>query len=957
MTISSNLQQPGIQFTDELAPEEIEGANPLFMGEPTQPEALPPEKEGEEPIQLAGLGSALSRGLGRQAEKQAIPAIKVSEEAADLTETFIEKHQMDIEMPDKAVNINLQYMDAPEKVNQVIVDMADMMPQQVQKARRNVQGWDQTKLLANELGLTEDELLKRPIGEAWNAEKITAARWVLADTRDKVAALAEKVSAKQATDEEKAEFRALMSKYAGIQMQLHGIAAEAGRALNAFKIVSQSGELRKSEIETLITRSGGDIERLAKGFTGLSDPAKQAKFARDMSRPGAYRMFLEYWINALLSSPTTHAVNVTSNAVVSLAQIPETLMASGFGRIFSDGKGVQAGEGMARMYGLYAGMKDGFFAAARAFKAGEPSDASMKMEVPDHTAITGKNVETAMKRGVESLNHVIPGKGIDPNVANLSDPVQAAVDHLGTFMRIPSRFLLTEDEFFKAINYRMELNAQAYRAAKAEGLEGQELAQFVTRFIETPPENVNVAAIESAKYHTFTNELGEPGQKFAGALNSYPISRLIVPFFRTPVNILKFSAERMIPPIPGIPSRLKDDLLSGDPVRRDMAMGRMSMGAMVWATVVPLVAEYGECENRDMCIIGALPSDPKLAATYKRMGYKEYSIKVGNKFYSYNRSDPFGQMIGIAADASRIMPMLNDEDATEFATGMVMAVSNNVVNKTYMSGIADAMEVFRSNDQEKWAKYGRQLAASTEGSFIGAVERTIDPEWRKATDVWEKFKAKTPGLSTELPPYRDLWGRALRNSVWGDEITQYMAMISPIQTGTLKVEPVDRELARLGYAPGSVRKVMDGVELEPKEHDYLVRMAGNELKAPAGTVIPVYNPGTGETDDIDISGKGSMNALNAIVRSPVYKTLTDSVDPPGQKVRLIRSVVEQYRDLAKLATLKKYDRLLEAIIESKSEDLRAVGAPEDEVLDAGSTMRMEYRDTFDTLEDIDLTGD
>lgn len=955
--INSNLTQTGVSFTDELAPDVIEEANPLFMGEQKEPFAIEPEIEGEEPIMVAGLGSAFIKGLKAGTKERTIPSIKVSEDVSEVTPAFIEKHQMDIELPDKAVNINLNYMDAPDKVNQVIVDMAEMMPEAVEEARRGVQGWDQTKLLANELGLTEEELLARPIGEAWNAEKITAARWVLGDTRDKVAALAEKVAAKDATDIEKADFRGLLSKYAGIQMQIHGMAAEAGRALNAFKIVSQSGELRKAEIDNLLVRQGGDINRLAEGFIGLDNPGSQAKFARDMARPGAYRMFLEYWINALLSGPTTHMVNTTSNAVVAVAQLPETLMASGFGKIFSDGKGVQAGEAMARMYGLYSGMKDGWVAAAKTFKSGEPSDAAQKLEVPDHTAITGKNVEVALQRGAESLNYLIPGKGIDPKSVNLSDPVQAAIDHLGTFLRLPTRFLLTEDEFFKGINYRMELNAQAYRAAKAEGLEGKELAEFLTNFIDNPPENVNIAAIESAKYHTYTNELGQPGQKFAGALNSYPISRLIVPFFRTPVNILKYSAERMIPPIPGISTRLKDDLLSGDPVRRDMAMGRMSMGAMVWASVVPLVAEHGDCVDSELCVTGGPPSDPKLAATLKRMGWKEYSLKIGDKFYSYSRSDPFGQMIGIAADAARILPHLGDEDASEYATGLVMAVSNNVINKTYMSGISNAMEVFSSNDKEKWLKYARRFATSTTGSAIGQLERAIDPTFRVADNLHEKFLAKTPGLSTVLPPYRDLWGRPLLNSVWGDEISQYMAIISPIRTSLSKPEPIDKELYRLGYAPGRIRKVMDGVKLEPKEYDFLVRMAGNDLKAPGDTIVSVYNPVTGEADDVDISGKGSMNALNALVRSPVYKTLTDSIDPPGQKVRLLRRVVDQYRDLAKLATLKKHTRLLDAIIDSKSEDLRAIGAPEEDIDEATTTMRMEYRDTFDTLNDIDLTGD
>ena len=41
-----------------------------------------------------------------------------------------------------------------------------------------------------------------------------------------------------------------------------------------------------------------------------------------------------------------------------------------------------------------------------------------------------------------------------------------------TRMRIPSRLLSAEDELFKAIAYRQELNTQAYRQSTTEGLAG-----------------------------------------------------------------------------------------------------------------------------------------------------------------------------------------------------------------------------------------------------------------------------------------------------------------------------------------------------------------------------------------------------------------------------------------------------------------------------------------------------
>ena len=905
---------------------------------------------GEE-TEVAGLGSVFTKALKKNVEDAVIPAYEISEKAALRTEEFIERNKLDIELPDKAVNINFEYLDAPEKINQVIEDTSQMFGEQIQKSRRGTQSHDQTKLLAGELGMTTEELMARPIGEAWNAEKITAARYMLASARDKVGELAEKIKTGQASEEDMVEFRATFSKYAAIQNQLHGIAAEAGRALNAFRIVAKSGELRRAEVENLMSRSGGDIKRLAEGFAMLDDPIKQAKFARDANKASGLDMVLEFWINSLLSSPKTHMVNMTSNLLVAAMQVPERALAGGWGKILGSGvDGIQAGEVGAQIFGFYRGSIDGLKAFGTVLKTGEPLDPAAKVEAKNYNAITGENIQALAKRNKNRLKGLV-GKGVTPDDLDAMDgtpggAVARGIDYIGAVVRTPGRFLMAEDELFKSIGYRMELNAQAYRDSVKRGLTGEEQAAHIADIMNNPPENIHVAAVNAAKYQTFTNELGPAGKAFQSTLAAFPVARFIVPFVRTPINILKYSTERMFPPLPFVDTRLKDDLFSGDPARRDMALGKLSAGAMAWGTISAFVAEDYDCSD-DFCITGGRHPDPGIAAAYKRSGWQPYSIKIGDEWFSYSRLDPIGQMLGIVADSNRVLASLNSDDEKafdEFAVGLVMSVSNNLTNKTYMRGVAEFLDAVESRNLETFKRYYRRFGTSFIPSLVGAVEQQVDPTWRDSRTLVDAWCAKTPGCSKDLKPVYDLWGFPQDTGYLGVDI------VSPIMMSKDKQKPIDKELIRLKFSPKRVSRRVMGVEMKPEEHGYYERLAGHSLKAPDGMVV----------GDVDISGLGLRDALSKLVReSKEYKSLSDyETAIKGTKKRYIRDVVKAYRDMAQLALFDKYPDLLNLIIEKKVEDAVGLGADPAEAEDAAEDGRQSYLVEIENLMDeIKIVGE
>src|SRR3546814_13174047 len=101
------------------------------------------------------------------------------------------------------------------------------------------------------------------------------------------------------------------------------------------------------------------------------------------------------WYNYLLSGPQTHMVNVLSNTMTALGQIPEHAVAAGVGaarRAISrdDIDRVLFSELGARTVGLMQGTKEGLRTFARAFRTGESADFVTNMDQQTQKTVPGE---------------------------------------------------------------------------------------------------------------------------------------------------------------------------------------------------------------------------------------------------------------------------------------------------------------------------------------------------------------------------------------------------------------------------------------------------------------------------------------------------------------------------------------------------------------------------------------
>lgn len=776
--------------------------------------------------------------------------------APKITDAPADKAGAWLEMPGategKAININLARLDTPDDVKAAIDKTAKVYATEIDEARRGVVTQQQTMQLADEMGLTVDDLMARRQGQAFNAEEALAARRMLASSATNLVALAKKAQGVGATEVDMLAFRRSLSVHAAIQQQVSGMTAEAGRALAQFRIMATAGDAQTRAIREMLDLAGGakEAQELAAKVAVLDTPEGIATFVRQAQKATTKDMLMEAWINGLLSGPATHVVNNLSNSLVALWQMPERYLASQIRRA-TGGQGVEQGEAMAQMFGLVKGARDGFSLAWQAFRTGEPSDAMAKVEAQKYRAITAENL-------------------------GLSGAPGYLADLLGEAIRLPGRALMASDELFKAIGYRMELNALAFRTAASEGLKGDAFTKRAASILASPPQSVSMGAQDAARYQTFTKPLGPAGTMITAGMNKLPGARLIFPFIRTPTNIMKFVGERT--PLAPLSAAVRADIAAGG-ARRDLALAKISTGSLAMA-----VAADASMEGH---ITGGGPTDPGLKAALYRTGWQPYSVKVGDTYYSYNRLDPLGWLLGASADMAEIAGHLNEPEADELAASLVMAVSNNLVNKTYLQGFSTIVGAFNQMSPESGAARGEKVLARFAGTLIpsgaAALERTLDPAMRDAQGMLDAIKARTPGYSETLPPVRNLWGDPVYLSGGlGPDI------MSPIYTSTNKGSAIDDEIVRLGLSLSMPTRTLDEVELSPEEYGRYVQLAGNEAK----------DPGT---------GLGLKEALEQVIQSPDYQMASDG--PDGMKSLIIRKYVQAYRALAKAQLQAEYPEL------------------------------------------------
>jgi hypothetical protein len=820
------------------------------------------------------------------------------------------------------VYVNFARINGPDDIKRAMSGLADTFKENIDDARRGVQSFEDTKLGADAVNAW-DTLMSRRVGEPLNAEQSLASRQLWASSASKTMDLAQ-IATAEPTPENLFAFRKMLATHAAIQEQVIAARTETARSLSSWRI--PAGDDQGVRLAQMMQSLNHDQTLKGDGLMVAYDMANRVKALQtamdvegfsNFAEKGIYATTrdaaLEAWTNGLLTSPLTHVKVGVSNAATVALRIGERAIAEKFGQLLGQTDGVAAGEAAAQYSGLVGGLKDAFrYAgkAANAFLNEEP--------IPPLGNDPLSNAIKAAKTGQYSAEGESPdqifGGAISSQAFNIANSgwVGQGVDLMGQLVRSPGRALTAEHDFFRSIGYRMELNALATRQAAMEANAGKitqdAVGSRIQEIIANPPPSVSIGSADAMAYQTFTDAPGKLADLLEQARNSFPMLRVILPFYKIPSRILSFTFERS--PIAPLMGAYQANIAAGG-AREQLARAQVGLGtAMMLATADAVLSGQ---------LTGSGPPQKAIKGSMENTGWLPYSVKVGDHWVQYNKLETVGSSMAMAADVVETLHGFSaavngdDPDVMKLAMGTTLAIAQDITSKTYLQGLSNMFEMMASPKTEGQANM-RSFAGSLVPAGLAAADRVQDPYQRAVYSMMDAIKARTPGASETLPPVRDKWGQPVQH---GSGLGNAYDLLSPFATKRPQDSPIDKEIvnqgmninlpeARTSFGQGSVVNL----QKDPAIYSRYVELAGNGYKDPAW-------------------GLGAKDLLNQVVSgnhplSSIYNMKSDG--PDGGKADMIRSLMNQYRDGAKRQLLQEYPKLQEEVTQ-KAQDKQALRMP------------------------------
>lgn len=619
------------------------------------------------------------------------------------------------------------------------------------------------------------------------------------------------------------------------------------KSLDAWNSMTDEQRLKAYE------STGGDFSKIR----DLANPSVLRKIQQEMQ----FSM-----VNGLLWLYPSHIVNMTGNVFMQIARPAEKYMGSivqSALRIGGDAPSSIRAKALREYRYASTSLMDGL-------------KASLETAIKGDSTLHPHSTEFLSPDGASGQ---VFGNTQAPDLREMLKPIRDVSDlwhnaHAAYMVTsgIPTRLLGMQDEFFKVLSYRSTVQAQAHGEAEAAGLSGKQLVDFVDQRLreafDSEGRAIDPEALKEAETRVFSQEL-QPGTLGFGLRNlraSVPALGFIIPFMKTPINVLRY-AHKYTPLLNYGQKEYREALkgLKGSEAQAQ-AIGQMMMGTMFVGTAYHFASQG--------LVTGGGPKDPEQMQQLLRTGWRPYSYRKVNEdgtitFIPIGRFDPVGMAFGMVADIHHYYTADPDNrDIWDAVSATTIAIAKNFSQRTFLLNLNRTIDAIADPDN-KMEKYAGDMAASmvpASSAMRGYINQ--DPYMREAQHFLDRIGQNIPGISEKLPPRRD---------VFGDPMLRRAGL-----TATMHPDPVDDELNRIILETGEfVAKpapVSNGVDLREvtlpngkNAYDYLQVLSANPKDQPSlkEAVLKLMN--TPEYDvmvDGDVSVAGTkINAISNIFRA------------------------------------------------------------------------------------------
>ncbi len=837
----------------------------------------------------------------------------------------------------------------PDKFEEVTNVMADIFRPLYDAAGREKKTWDDTIKRQTLFGITLSDAIKAHsdlTGEGGAAAKIHALETVAIQQTDELLGAISKLETEiKAGKKDTATIEAVAAQLQAASLldsMAGGAKSEIGRALNIMKaqkkrarMVNDIQESWRAMQDSLGTADLSDealaaaLKRMREAY-GEGGAAKVREELRTIRKLGLRDYLSTYIVTGYLSNPATAVRNAIGSVLHATMTVAERYVAAGVTSPIRRGvlgkrtsaEAVTFREANAYVHGVHQNFMDASRMAWQAFKDAKPiTDAATS--IGDTAQIVPFAFNAARRANWRK-------QGV------LAIPDMAGTALFGTLRTLGVRPSLAMDEFTKVMGRGMQLNAlavreAAYRSARLTGKDkdrvfartldavknrptAEALGRAQQAFDEIGEEwnfaknymgddrlesaadtlaavNLQEMANDYARLLAF-QKTGPTVEAFERALNRMRfIKALYVPFFRTPINLVRAG---MVDRNPALAWMTKENqagfkdyfrvmseqeaALTRGGAEGDMVMARMvtGIGVMSMASILfcngDLVGKRSKAEEQD--------------------GVKSYSIRLGGRWYGYNQLSPLAEMLGMVSDMHQAWrdKDASDDALTAMAGGVLSAITNNIVNKAALQGVGDFFDMldpaFAKTDDSRGQAAAKAGFKKLGDSLVPAIVRNVaweqDPVMRQANGVLEAFMVNLPGLSESVAERRDWLGDVIVRP------DNPLGLLQPMRVSQVTDDIVRREVSVLAENDPDLLLAanpparFNGQKITPREAARLLEIQGQEYRSPA-------------------DGLNMHEALTELVRSDEFAGMADP-----QRAFEIKRVVSSYRKQA-TAAIKRGD--------------------------------------------------
>ena len=549
---------------------------------------------------------------------------------------------------------------------------------------------------------------------------------------------------------------------------------------------------------------------------------------------------------AMLCNPKTQVRNVTGNAIIVPVNAVSDFFASGIDKYLSKFTGVRT-TGNANVKSLIKGAIKGAYEATNDYKKG----------------INTKNIDGnrfEIGKGKSFTEKTIVGKSLN-NIENLLNYVMDAGDRV-----------FSEAWFENSIANQLELNNTT----------------------EITQDMIDIATQEAlSRTWNDNNNYTKLVLNIRKALNGinvggYGLGDVLIPFAKTPANLTKAIVDYS-------PVGLVNSLVQGVNLKNSISTGQVTaqqqhkfvqdLGKATAGTHL-YIAGYALAKAG---ITTGDSDEDKDAKNFiqKTLGINSYSIKIGDKSFTYDWAQPIAAPLSITAN---IVNSKNKEKALyEAVVSNLDTAGSILLEQSFLSSIND---VLSNNDGFVSGLINEilELPARAIPTFSKQIADLVDGTQRQTfvkgspiKSAGNQMLAKIPFASRMLAPTVDTLGNEVKK--YGGKNNIFNVMFNPANVNSENISEAGKEIYKIYQKTGDKT-------IFPRTADYSLTYDGEN-----------YNLSTQERAEYQkIMGKYVDNTVSELIKSQDYQSLDNK-----EKAKIINEIVSDGNEIAKLEYAKQHN--------------------------------------------------